>query len=136
MILKIFTDGGSKGNPGPSAIGIVFYLDNKQIYTYREDIGISTNNIAEYTAVLRALEYIKSHVSSFKLQASNIKFISDSMLLVNQLNGVYKIKNGTIAELIFKIKALEIEIGMPISYTHVRREENTVADALVNDKLK
>src|SRR3989339_1610463 len=58
MVLKVFTDGGSKGNPGPSSIGIVFYLNNKKIFEHKESIGIATNNDAEYTALIRALEVI------------------------------------------------------------------------------
>lgn len=137
MILKIFTDGGSKGNPGPASIGIVFYLDGKKIFTHREDIGVATNNEAEYAAVIQALEKLKgpsfAEATAGK-QSSKIEFYSDSQLLVKQVNGFYKVKNARIREFILKIRILEREIGVPISYHQVPREKNTVADALVNNK--
>lgn len=135
MILKVYTDGGSKGNPGPAAIGYIGYLDGKELFRGREDIGTATNNDAEYTAVIRALEKIREQ----KEQLKNIKRIdlsSDSRLLVNQANGLFKVKHGKIKEYILKIRILEQEIGTPISYMNIPREENTVADALVNNKLK
>ncbi len=134
MTLKIFTDGGSKGNPGPSAIGIVFYVDEKQVYTYREDIGVTTNNVAEYTAVIRALDKVVGNPTEFG-NIDSITFVSDSSLLVNQLSGLFKVKNDRMKELVLKVKTLEIELGIPVSYVHVLREKNTIADALVNNKF-
>lgn len=134
MILKIFTDGGSKGNPGPASIGIVFYLDGKKIFTHREDIGVATNNEAEYRAVIAALEKFKN--TEYGIQnIEGIKLFSDSQLLVNQLNGTYKVKNARIREFILKIRILEQEVKIPVSYHLIPREKNTVADALVNNKL-
>lgn len=132
MTLTIFTDGGSKGNPGPAAIGVAMYLNGKKLEFYREDLGIATNNVAEYTAVLRALEKAIHHKSS-GVEFKKIEFKADSLLVVSQLNGVYKIKNPTIRDFIIKIRILESELNMPISYTHIYREDNTVADALVNN---
>lgn len=138
MILSIYTDGGSRGNPGPSSIGMVFYLsadrqdiEGKKIFTHREDIGIATNNIAEYTAVVRALEQVKSQKLNIK-SILKIEFYSDSRLLVNQVKGLFKVKNVHIRGCIFKIRILEQEIGLPISYHLIPREQNTVADQLVN----
>lgn len=133
MTLKIFTDGGSKGNPGPSAIGFVIYLDNQIFGKFREDIGISTNNIAEYTALIKALEKAKEIVKENKI--SKIEVNADSQLLIYQLTGKYKIKTPHIQGLFTKIKSLEFEINIPIFYKHIHREENTIADALVNNKL-
>jgi len=141
MILSIYTDGGSKGNPGPASVGIVFYLDKKIIHTYREDLGVATNNEAEYMAVVRALEQIKSSfsvkVSDDKLAGeqkfNKIQFYCDSSLVVNQLNGLFKVKHPMMREYIFKIRILEQEIKIPISYTYIPREKNTIADALVNN---
>lgn len=130
MTLKIFTDGGAKGNPGPGAIGMVFYFNNKEIFCYREDIGITTNNIAEYTAIIKALEKTKSLITNYQL-ITKIVFYSDSKLLVNQVNGLFKVKNAKIREFIFKIRTLEQEIKLPISYHLIPREENQVADRLV-----
>lgn len=149
MTLKVYTDGGARGNPGPASIGIVFYLNGKKVFSHREDIGVATNNVAEYSAVVTALENIKNQISllrpaqrDFEGQAKikmtnqilNIQFFSDSSLLVNQVNGFFKVKNARIKEFIFKIRTLEQEIGLPINYNHVPREKNQVADDLVNGR--
>ncbi|HLC94815.1 MAG TPA: ribonuclease HI family protein [Patescibacteria group bacterium] len=150
MTLEVYIDGGSKGNPGPSSIGMVFYRAGKKIFAYREDIGMGTNNRAEYTALVRALEKIKNQKSclagSSRCEAgrrvkikntdriSEIKSYSDSRLLVNQVNGLFRVKNAAIREFIFAIRTLEQEIGIPISYHLIQREKNTEADALVNGK--
>lgn len=133
MTLRIYTDGGSKGNPGPSAVGVAMYLGEKKLEFYREDLGVATNNVAEYTAVVRALEKALKHRLS-GVAFSKIELKADSLLVVSQLNGVYKVKNAAIREFIIKIRVLEAELGIPISYTHIFREDNTVADALVNNK--
>lgn len=128
MVLKIYTDGGSKGNPGPSSIGIVFYLNNKTIFQHKENIGTATNNDAEYIALIKALEKAISYSS----QLTKIECYSDSRLMVNQVKGLFKVKNGKIKEYILKIRGLEQEIKIPISYHLVPREQNTEADRLVN----
>ena len=133
MVLQIYTDGGAKGNPGPASIGVAFFLNGVKIETYREDIGHATNNEAEYTALVRALELV---LKSSKLQAlsyKNIAVFSDSRLMVNQVNGMWKVKEARLREFIFKIRSLETEIGLPISYKDIPREQNTVADDLVNN---
>lgn len=131
MTLYIYTDGGSKGNPGPSAVGIAFFLDGKRISTFRKDIGIGTNNEAEYKAVIQALELVPELKKTYSF--SSIQISSDSSLLVNQLNGVFKVKNENIRSFIFKIRILEQEINLPVLYRHIPREKNTLADALVNN---
>ena len=133
MTLEIYTDGGSKGNPGPSAIGIVFVCGGKQTKTYREDIGIATNNIAEYTAVLKALEMVRD-IKTEMTSIENIKVYSDSNLLTNQLMGRFKVKNAKIREIILKIRILEQENNVPVIYNYIPRERNTIADALVNNR--
>lgn len=140
MKLHIFTDGGSKGNPGPASIGIVCYIsDKKEIFRYREDIGIATNNEAEYRAVIKALEIV---LKDYSRDLEALDFFSDSKLLVEQLNGNWKVKKGHIQEFVLKIRGLEVELmrasgqkNCTISYTHVRREKNKLADALVNDAV-
>lgn len=135
MILKVFTDGGSKGNPGPSAIGGIGYLDGKKIFEFKKSIGIATNNDAEYKALIEALINIKNQISKIKTtyQISKIEFRSDSRLMVNQVNGLFKVKNGKIKEYILKIRSLEMEIRLPISYFYIPREKNSIADSLVNN---
>jgi ribonuclease HI len=132
--LKVFTDGGSKGNPGPASIGGVFYIDNKKIFQFNQSIGIATNNDAEYQALIYALEEIKKQkeklVNDFKVE--RMDFYSDSRLLVNQVKGFFKVKNGKIKEYILKIRSLEQEINFPISYHQIPREKNKEADRLVN----
>lgn len=148
MILEIYTDGGSKGNPGPSSIGMVFYRAGKKIFAHREDIGVATNNAAEYRALIEALQQVKNvklapsegkfdfpEVEGLKIKnITEIAVYSDSRLLVNQVNGLFKVKNAAIREYIFTIRTLEQEIALPISYHLIPREKNTVADALVNGK--
>lgn len=133
-ILKVYTDGGSKGNPGPASIGIVFYIDKKQIFKHHASIGVATNNDAEYQALITAFEEIKRQkeklIKDFKVE--KIEFFCDSSLLVNQVRGFFKVKSGKIKEYILKIKILEQEINLPISYHHIAREKNQEADKLVN----
>lgn len=135
MTLDVFTDGGSKGNPGPAAIGIAFYIGKMRIHTYREDIGHATNNEAEYMAVIRALEIVQKKLVSEWNDISAVGFHSDSQLVVRQLNGLYKIKHPQIRTLIDRVKSLENAIQIPISYIDIPREKNQIADALVNNRL-
>ncbi len=130
MTLNIYTDGGSKGNPGPASIGIVFYLDNKLILKHHQNIGVATNNDAEYLAVICALEKVIDQ----KITVEKINLYSDSRLLVNQVRGLFKVKNPKIKEYIFKIRTLENQINKPISYFLIPREKNRLADKLVNQK--
>ena len=131
MILKIYTDGGSKGNPGPASIGMVFYLNGQKVFHRHEKIGVATNNDAEYTALIRALESLESQMSKLG-NVGKIEFYSDSRLMVNQVNGMFKVKNGKIKEYILKIRGLEQEINRPIFYHLIPRERNSEADSLVN----
>jgi ribonuclease HI len=134
MILKIFTDGGSKGNPGISSIGGVGYINGKKVFEFKKSIGIATNNDAEYQALIEALRNIKNQILNIKNtgQISKIEFNSDSRLMVNQVRGLFKIKNGRIKEYILIIRGLEQEINLPITYSYVPREQNKEADLLVN----
>lgn len=135
MILKIFTDGGSLGNPGPSASAYVIYQGDKLLEKGSKHIGHATNNFAEYTALILALEKVKQLIANNKVPEKILVF-ADSQLLVNQLNGLYKVKNSDIRENIMKIRILESEINIPIQYEHVYREQNTLADSLVKKALK
>ncbi|MEK7177830.1 MAG: ribonuclease HI family protein [Patescibacteria group bacterium] len=127
MILKVFTDGGSKGNPGPSSIGGVGYIEDKKIFEFKKAIGIATNNDAEYQALISALEQILNIK-----KVTKINFYSDSRLMVNQVKGLFKVNIGRIREYILRIRVLEQEIALPITYNYVPREENVEADLLVN----
>ncbi len=131
MILKIFTDGGSKGNPGPSSIGGIAYLNGKKVFNFKKSIGIATNNDAEYQALIKALQEVRSYVLGVT-GIKQIQFNSDSRLMVNQIKGLFKVNVGRIREYILKIRSLEQEINLPIIYQYVPREENKEADLLVN----
>jgi len=143
--LLIFTDGGSRGNPGPAAIGVVIKLkikneklkiDEEKILTqFGKRIGETTNNIAEYQAVIEALRWIKENYSIAQLFDCSIVFFLDSKLVVNQLNGLFKVKDAKIRELIIKIRELEQEVGGNVSYFLIPREKNKEADFLVNQVL-
>lgn len=133
MNCTIYTDGGSLNNPGQAAYAFVIYFDNKLEYQYSEAIGIATNNIAEYTGLIKALEKIKEYKNNQPIE--KIFVYADSELMVKQLNGLYKVKNGELQSKVFTVRGLEQEIGIPITYTHVLREKNTVADSLVKKAL-
>lgn len=124
--IKVFCDGGSRGNPGPSAAGVVITTTKDKILAeYCEYLGIQTNNYAEYSAVLLALRNIEDHHLKGK-----ITFYLDSQLVVRQLNGEYKVKNANIKGLYEQITG---QIGdLNISFHHVYREDNKLADAQVN----
>ena len=136
MILQIYTDGGSKGNPGPAAIGIAYFVNGTKVDTHREDIGTATNNEAEYTTLIRALELVQGRSIHTTHSIDKIAVLSDSRLMVNQLKGLFKVKEARIREFIMKIRILESEIGLPVEYINIPREQNTVADALVNNKTE
>ena len=129
----IYTDGGARGNPGPAAIGFVVYDSQKKPLTKGSHfIGEATNNVAEYSGVIYALKWlIKNKPAALK----GINFFLDSLLVVNQLNGLYKIKNAKLRNLAIEIRSLENTIGGNVLYRFVPREENKVADSLVNQAL-
>lgn len=132
MILTINTDGGSLNNPGPAGIGFLIYSEGVCIHKHSEAIGIASNNVAEYTALISALSYVKGHLTG---NVERITVYADSELMVRQVNGIYKVKNADIKPLHTKVKLLEMELGTPITYTHVLRDKNAEADALVKKAL-
>lgn len=125
----IYTDGASRGNPGPAAIGIhVTDLDSQTIAEHKEALGVQTNNFAEYTAVIRALEL------SLAQGVTDIILRSDSELMVRQMSGVYKVKSEAILPLYEKVKELLSQFSS-VKFEHVRRESNREADRLANEAL-
>lgn len=134
MRLTIHTDGGSLNNPGPAACAYIISRDDGSVVEKKSFfLGVQTNNVAEYTGVKNALLALLPLKEKFKL--SSLSFISDSLLLVSQLNGLYKVKNEMIRSFIFEIRTLEQRLNVPISYKHVLREYNQEADALVKECL-
>mgnify|MGYP001095606064 CR=1 FL=1 len=127
--IVIYTDGGSRGNPGPAAIGVV--IDNQY---YSKAIGKTTNNIAEYKAVIFALQKLKQILGKEKAFKTEVEIRSDSELMVNQLNGFYKIKDAELKELFIDIWNLKQDFKK-VSFVYIKREENKIADKLVNQAI-
>lgn len=132
--LVIHTDGGSRGNPGPAGIGVLIERGGKQLAAIGKYIGETTNNVAEYTAVLTAWEWISKN-SPEGVGYTAINFYLDSELVVHQINGKYKAKDMKMRELLMRVKTLSASIQVPVKYTPVRREMNADADRLVNQAL-
>ncbi len=131
----IYTDGGSRGNPGPAAIGIVFCNEENQAFKkYSEYLGEATNNEAEYQAVIFALKKFKARFSKKLAQNSEIELRLDSELLIRQLNGEYKILEPKIGTLFLKVWNLKIDFKK-IKFKLISREKNQEADRLVNEVL-
>ena len=133
MNVRIYTDGGSRGNPGPSASGaVIFALDEtvegEVLAEVMKYLGKTTNNQAEYTAIVVGLE------KAAELGATGVELFMDSELAVKQLKGQYKVKNAEIAKRFLEVKNLTHKFEW-VTYTHVRRENNKHADSLVNKCL-
>ena len=127
--LIIFTDGGARGNPGPSGIGAVLYDENKVLVAeVSEYLGVATNNQAEYKALIAALKKAQ------ELGASELDCYLDSELVVKQLKREYKVKNQDLAPLFLIIHNLSLNFKH-ISYTHIPREKNKEADRLANEAM-
>ena len=135
MKFIIYTDGGSRGNPGPSAIGVVVCNDKDEaIKQYSEAIGEATNNEAEYQAVIFALKKIKALYGKEKAKESQIEIRLDSELVVRQLNHEYKIEESNIQPLFLKTWNLMLDFG-EVKFISIPREDNKEADKLVNQEL-
>lgn len=129
MILTAFTDGASRGNPGKAGIGVVIYNDKEEIVAeLSEYIGEATNNVAEYTAFIRALE------KGLELGGVEISLYTDSELLTKQVLGQYAVKNEGLIPLYKQVVNLKGEYDK-FQVTHVPREKNKVADKLANKAI-
>ena len=126
MKLKIFFDGSSHGNPGPSGIGVVVYnQDFVEVARFSEYVGVRTNNEAEYLALKKALEI------ALQLDAEEVELYSDSELLVKQISGEYNVKNKNLLNLHREVQELMEKVKVKIM--HIDREENKLADKLANE---
>ena len=129
MKVVIHTDGGSRGNPGPAATGVVIQSsDGRLLASYGEYLGIRTNNYAEYSALLSALR------TAHELGATEVECILDSELIVKQMNRHYKVKHPELQKLFVAVYNAALEFKK-ISYRHTRRAGNSAADAQVNAAL-
>jgi ribonuclease HI/pterin-4a-carbinolamine dehydratase len=127
--VKIFTDGGSRGNPGPSASGFVIMdMEDNLLVERGEYLGVTTNNVAEYTALKHALEECRT------IGVRQVHAYLDSLLVVNQMNGIFKIKNRDLWPIHDAIKKLAASFDK-VEFSHVPREFNKLADAEVNKAL-
>jgi ribonuclease HI len=129
MKARLSTDGGARGNPGPAAYGYVLEAeDGTVLAAHGEKIGIATNNVAEYHALIAGLE------KAVELAVPEVEVISDSELLVKQMTGEYRVRNEALRELSLQAARLARQIGN-VTYRAVRREHNELADRLVNEAL-
>ena len=133
MHLTIYTDGGSRGNPGSSASAFVVYSDNKLVSSGSKFLGTTTNNVAEYSAIIIALTWLEKY--SKTKSVSSVDFIVDSQLAQRQLTGVYKVKDAGLKVLYTNVKGLVSTFNFQITFKHVPRSNNREADALVNQTL-
>ena len=136
MILRVYTDGGSLNNPGKAASAYIIYQDNELLAQEGKNIGINSNNVAEYRALIMAWEKIITLLRNKTFTSvEKIEFISDSLLMVNQLLGIYRVKDQDLKQLYLKVKELETKTRIKFTYTHVLREKNSQADSLVKKAL-
>jgi len=131
--IVIHTDGGSRGNPGPAACAFVAEKDGKVVGQGSSFLGNSTNNLAEYRGVLLALHWLFKNFK--KIEPSEVFFILDSELVVRQLSGVYKVKDEKLKALYSEANDLIKKLNLKFVFKSVPREENKVADFLLNKKL-
>lgn len=129
--ITMYTDGGSRGNPGPSAIGVYIETLDKQFGEY---IGEGTNNEAEYQAVIFGLKKIKTLLGGDTAKRVKVRCLMDSELAVKQLNHEYKIKEPRMQSRFFEVWNLMLDFS-EVTFNHVEREKNKRADAMVNEAL-
>lgn len=148
--IKVFCDGGSRGNPGPAACAFILYGESagnvrekrlsREVARDEKYLGIATNNEAEYQAVIEALKYLSSN----QPPATSIQFFLDSSLVASQLNGLFKVKEPRLRELLIKVReqeealrslAMEQCNNVTIVYSYIPRSQNQTADLLVNQLL-
>jgi ribonuclease HI len=126
---RLFTDGGARGNPGPAASAFVLEAEDGTVLAAEgQSIGVATNNVAEYRALVDGLR------RAVELQVDDLEVVSDSELMVKQMRGEYRVKNEALRELSVDAARLARQLGT-VAYTAVRREHNELADRLVNEAL-
>lgn len=129
--IVMYSDGGSRGNPGPSALGVYIETLDKR---YGEPLGIGTNNEAEYAAIVFGLKKVKALLGKVRAKRASVECRMDSELACKQLNHEYKIENAKLQPLFLEVWNLMLDFG-EVRFVHVRREQNTVADACANEAM-
>jgi ribonuclease HI len=129
--IVMYSDGGSRGNPGPAALGV--YIETLDV-AFGEFLGTKTNNEAEYAAIVAGLKKIKSLIGKEKAKKAAIECRMDSELACRQLNHIYKIENEKLQPLFFQVWNLTLDFSV-VQFVHVRREYNTRADAEANKAM-
>ena len=127
----MYTDGGSRNNPGPAAVGVYIESLHKQFGHY---IGQKTNNEAEYEAVIFGLKKIKQLVGKEEAKKTEVEIFLDSEFVERQMNHVYKVKEPELQKLFVEVWNLMLDFGL-VKFSHIPREKNKVADKLVNEAL-
>jgi ribonuclease HI len=130
MSLKIYSDGGSRGNPGPSAFAVIVCRDEKIIHKYSQYIGVNTNNVAEYRGLIYAIGY------AIDSQEDDVEFITDSKLVAEQMKGKFKVRSENLLRMHSDAKAMVSAIRN-VRFTHRKRSDPmiTMADALLNIEM-
>lgn len=135
MKIITYTDGGSRGNPGPAASGIYITTgEGKELTRFGTFLGVQTNNYAEYTAIIEALTWILKNQEGLET-IDEIECRMDSQLACRQLIGMYKVRHPKILPLFDQVRHLQQALSVPFRFTHVPRSQNTAADAQVNRAL-
>jgi ribonuclease HI len=129
--IVMYSDGGSRGNPGPAALGVFIETLDKRFGEY---LGEKTNNEAEYAAIAAGLRKIKATIGKEKAKKTHVECRMDSELACRQLNHVYKIENAKLQPLFFEVWNLMLDFGQ-VSFSHIPRERNAVADAEANKAM-
>lgn len=129
MVVKLYTDGAARGNPGEAAIAFIITDGGKELQRHNERIGIATNNVAEYTALIKGLEAAAKY-------AKEIEVLSDSQLVIRQMRGLYRVKEKHLRELFRKAKEME-SLFANVSYRSVSRSDSVISrvDKLANEAL-
>ena len=136
MEFVLYADGGSRGNPGPAGAGsVVFDSVGKRVVEVADYLGVATNNIAEYEAVIRGLKALLAEYSPEVFQSARVVIRMDSKLVIEQLKGVYRVKHPNLVPRYLELKNLIARNFPNVAYEHVRREFNKDADALANEAM-
>ncbi len=136
MKYTLYADGGARGNPGPAGAGaVVFDATGKRVVEVADYLGVATNNIAEYEAVLRGLKALLAAFPEDHFKHAEVEIRMDSKLVIEQLKGAYKVKHPNLVPRCFEVKNLIARSFSKVAYTHVPRAQNADADELANEAM-